>query len=87
MTHPATEYVEEFTKEISREKLLTVRSVMQPANGAEAADLSVNASDKLAAAAEMILRQDGPVSVLEDGKPVGVITRNDVIEALHGQSG
>jgi glycine betaine/proline transport system ATP-binding protein len=32
VTNPATAYVEEFTKEISREKLLTVRSVMQPAN-------------------------------------------------------
>jgi glycine betaine/proline transport system ATP-binding protein len=31
VTNPATAYVEEFTKEISREKLLTVRSVMQPA--------------------------------------------------------
>jgi glycine betaine/proline transport system ATP-binding protein len=59
VTNPATAYVEEFTKEISREKLLTVRSVMQPAND--------------------------PVAVLEEGKPVGVITREDVIQALHGQ--
>ena len=87
VTNPATAYVEEFTKEISREKLLTVRSVMKPANGAGASDLTVNAGDKLSVAAEKILRQDDPVSVLEEGKPVGVITREDVIQALHGQSG
>jgi glycine betaine/proline transport system ATP-binding protein len=85
VTNPATEYVEEFTKEVSREKLLTVRSVMRPANGAGSSGVTVNAGDKLSAAAERILRQDDPVAVLEDGKPVGVITRDDVIQALHGQ--
>ena len=30
VTNPATAYVQEFTKEIAREKLLTVRSVMRP---------------------------------------------------------
>jgi glycine betaine/proline transport system ATP-binding protein len=85
VTNPATAYVEEFTKEISREKLLTVRSVMQPANDAGASELTVNAGDKLSVAAEKILRHDDPVAVLEEGKPVGVITREDVIQALHGQ--
>jgi glycine betaine/proline transport system ATP-binding protein len=87
VTNPATDYVREFTKEISRDKLLTVRSVMQPANDAGASDLGVNAGDKLSVAAEKILRHDDPVAVLEEGKPVGVITREDVIQALHGQSG
>jgi glycine betaine/proline transport system ATP-binding protein len=84
VTNPATAYVQEFTKEVSREKLLTVRSVMQPANDVGAAELTVNAGDKLSAAAEKILRHDDPVAVLEEGKPVGVITREDVIQALHG---
>ncbi len=87
VTNPATDYVREFTKEISRDKLLTVRSVMRPANGAGTSDLTVNAGDKLSVAAEKILRHDNPVAVLEEGKPVGVITREDVIQALHGQSG
>jgi glycine betaine/proline transport system ATP-binding protein len=87
VTNPATAYVQEFTKEISREKLLTVRSVMQPANDVGASEFTVNASDKLSVAAELILRHDDPVAVLEEGKPVGVITREDVIQALHSQSG
>ena len=60
---------------------------MQRANDAGASGLTVNAGDKLSVAAEKILRHDDPVAVLEAGKPVGVITREDVIQALHGQSG
>jgi len=88
VTNPATAYVREFTKEISREKLLTVRSVMQPASDrGGASDLAVEAGEKLSVAAEKILRHDDPIAVLDGGKPVGVITREDVIQALHGQSG
>lgn len=83
ITNPATDYVREFTKEISREKLLSVRSVMQPMNGAEAGDLSVDADDKLSTVAAAILYDDRPVRVLQDGEPVGIVTRQDVIKALH----
>ena len=83
ITSPATDYVREFTKEISREKLLSVRSVMQPMNGAEAGDLSVEADDKLSTVAAAILYDDHPVRVLQDGEPVGIVTRRDVIKALH----
>ena len=86
VTNPATAYVQEFTKEIAREKLLTVRSVMRPANGAGSSDLTVNAGDKLSVAAEKILRHDSPVQVLDEGQPVGVISREDVIQALHSQA-
>ena len=87
ITNPATAYVEEFTREIAREKLLTVKSIMRPGDGVEAASVTVDAGDKLSVAAEKILRQDRPVSVLKDGKPVGIVTRDDVIDALHGQAG
>ncbi len=83
ITNPATDYVREFTKEIARDKLLSVRSVMQPLNGAEAGDLSVGADEKLSGVAAAILSEDRPVRVLQDGEPVGVVTRRDVIKALH----
>ena len=87
LAHPATDYVREFTKEIAREKILTVRSIMRQNSGGEAAAITVNVSDKLSAAAEKILRQERPVTVMNEGEPVGIVTRDDVIEALHGQSG
>ncbi len=87
ITNPATAYVEEFTKEISREKLLTVRSVMQPANGAEPGNATVGADDLLSQVAGMILREDKPVRVLEAGQPVGIVNRDHVIDALFGAAG
>ena len=87
ITNPATDYVEEFTKEISREKLLTVRSVMHPAAGTESGDATVDADALLSLVAAKILRQDRPVRVLQEGEPVGVVTREHVIEALFGESG
>ena len=86
ITNPATAYVEEFTKEISREKLLTVRSVMQPANGAEPGNATVGADDLLSQVAGMILREDKPVRVLEAGQPVGIVQRDHVIDALFGEA-
>jgi glycine betaine/proline transport system ATP-binding protein len=83
ITNPATPYVAEFTKEIAREKLLSVQSVMKSDPAAPAGGNSVEADEKLYKAAAAILSDDAPVRVLKDGVPVGVITRNDVIEALH----
>ncbi len=87
ITNPATDYVQEFTKEISREKLLTVRSVMQPANGVETGDVTVDADERLSEVAAKILRQDRPVRVLDEGQPIGVIMREHLIDALYGEVG
>ncbi len=83
ITNPATDYVEEFTKDISREKLLTVRSVMEPATEAEASQTTVPVDQKLSVAAGIILKQGGPVGVLDaEGRTVGRVTRDRVIDAL-----
>jgi glycine betaine/proline transport system ATP-binding protein len=87
ITNPATDYVKEFTKEISRDKLLSVSSVMQASPDSPAGDITVDAEEKLFKAAATILGEDQPVRVLKDGVPVGIVTRNDVIEALHKNPG
>ena len=85
VTNPATDYVKEFTKDVSREKLLTVRSVMAPASEGLMNGASVGAGDKLSAAAGVILRQDGAVRVVDDqGQTIGEVSRDRVIEALYG---
>jgi len=87
ITDPATDYVAEFTKEISREKLLSVQSVMKADPAAPAGSNSVEADEKLYRAAATILADDDPVRVLKDGLPVGIVTREDVIDALHRNQG
>ncbi len=85
VTNPATDYVKEFTKEVSREKLLTVRSVMAPASDGLMNGASVAAEDKLSSAAGRILREDAPVRVVDgEGQTVGQVSRDRVIEALYG---
>ena len=87
LVRPATDYVRDFTKEIAREKILTVRSVMRHRTGDEVTDMTVDVDAKLSATAEKILRQEHPVTVVGEGEPVGIVTRDDVIEALYGQPG
>jgi glycine betaine/proline transport system ATP-binding protein len=80
---PADDYVREFTKDVSRDKLLTVRTVMEdsalPAGNGEA----VGIDDKLLNVARRILSQDAPVRVRDHaGTEVGLVRRERVIEAL-----
>jgi glycine betaine/proline transport system ATP-binding protein len=80
---PADDYVREFTKDVSRDKLLTVRTVMEasavPAGNGE----TVGIDDKLLNVARRILSQDAPVRVRDHaGTDVGLVRRERVIEAL-----
>ncbi len=82
ITNPATDYVAEFTKEVAREKLLTVANVMR-AGAAETAEKRVSADEHLSDVAAGLLRAEGPVGVVDaEGRPVGIVSRDDVIDAL-----
>ena len=85
ITRPATAYVAEFTKEVPRDKLLRVGSIMVPANGDEAgfAERPVSAEAKLAAVAKDIIAQEQAVRVIDgSGATVGAVTRERVLDAL-----
>ncbi|MDH3376810.1 MAG: glycine betaine/L-proline ABC transporter ATP-binding protein [Gammaproteobacteria bacterium] len=83
ITNPATEYVAEFTKDIPREKLLTVESVMGAPNDATNDQYTVNCRDRIASVAHRVLSSDQPVRVVgSDGANVGSLTRQDIIDIL-----
>ena len=86
ITKPATDYVAEFTKEIPREKLLTVGSVMGPVAAGEQADAgtdSVAVDAKISDVAHVILNQDRPIPVVDAaGAKVGAVTKKAVIDTL-----
>jgi glycine betaine/proline transport system ATP-binding protein len=87
VTKPATDYVREFTKDISRERLLRVKSVMVKGSSVENGAGSVPANAYIAEVAELVLRSEGPIPVHDDnGQTVGVVTRDHVIDALYGES-
>ena len=86
ITNPATEYVEKFTRDVSREKLLSVASVMgAPTSGVGLAP--VTPDSKLSDVAAQVLSDGGPVAVVDGtGETVGSLTRDDIISALFKDS-
>lgn len=85
ITRPASDYVAEFTKEVSRAKVLTAGSIATPIEGTGAYDSVIKASDKVEAIADQIVYSDRTFGVAdEDGNIIGQVTRDDVTRVLIG---
>jgi len=85
ITNPATDYVAEFTKDIPRDKLLTVRGVMEAVPTDGLADAAVSADDKIAAVAGLVIGHDLPVRVIDaDGETIGSVSRQRVVDVVFG---
>jgi len=84
VTAPATDYVKEFTKEVPRQKVLSVRSIMSDGSAlAAASGEPVSSSARIETVAARVFDQETPVPVADaSGKTVGVLTRDAVIEVL-----
>ena len=89
VTAPATEYVAEFTREVSRAKVLSLASIMTPiANDHEDFAGSFPATMKIADAAPSLQNSGRVFAVLDEGgRPAGQITREAVVAVLMGQEG
>ena len=82
--NPADDYVVEFTKHAPRGQVITVRSIMSPQNAATGA--SIGAHARIGEVAAQVLSANGPLPVVdEDGKIIGSVTRDRMIEALYPQ--
>jgi glycine betaine/proline transport system ATP-binding protein len=89
VTAPATEYVAEFTREVSRAKVLSLASIMTPVpTDRDEFAGSFPASMKIADAAPK-LRTGGQAFAVtdEDGRTTGQVTREAVVAVLMGQEG
>ncbi|WP_420332353.1 quaternary amine ABC transporter ATP-binding protein [Roseibium sp.] len=81
---PATDYVAEFTRHVSRAKVIRAASVMEPIDGDSFAG-EVSHDAVIETIADPVEAADLPHKVLEDGKPVGQISRKAVIDVLVGR--
>ncbi len=80
---PADGYVADFVKDAPRGRLVSVGRVMLPWPGGAAPARTVPADAKLESVAPEVLGADGPVAVVDDsGRPVGLVTREQLIEFL-----
>ena len=82
--NPATDYVAEFTKHVSRAKVIRAKTIMSPAAaGSFAGDIMhdatvENVADQVEAAAE-------PFRVVQDGNVIGQIDKKAVVDVLVGR--
>ncbi len=83
VTKPATDYVRAFTRDIPKAKLLTVASVMGPADGAHGDGPVVSDGQLIGDVAGLVIGQDKLVTVVNgSGNVVGSLTRKQVVDSL-----
>ena len=85
---PATEYVRKFTKEVPREKVLKIESVMDPVDKiTDFSFLKVSKNAIIETVAEAILTEQKKVAVVDDdGVVIGSIHSSKIIQILFGHS-
>ena len=85
--NPRTDYVREFVKDVSRDKIVTVGGVMEKADDSRMLDEAVSSGDTLAAAAKKILSADRPLRVVDgSNNTVGMIGRETLLASLFDSS-
>jgi len=85
VTRPATAYVAEFTRDVQRAKVISAQGLMQPLT-ANALARSVDARAKVASFAADIVAAGAPFAVAgEDGRPIGQVTPQAVVDLLAGR--
>jgi len=65
--------------------VMTARTLMQPVTPGAGHSGSVAASAKIASFAADIVGDDQPFAVIDDGRPIGEVTRQAVIDLLAGR--
>ena len=82
--NPATEYVAEFTRHVSRAKVIRAHSVMQPVSG-DSHGGEVPHDAVIEDIAEQVESSELPFKVMLDGEAIGQITRRAVVDVLVGR--
>jgi glycine betaine/proline transport system ATP-binding protein len=82
---PADEYVENFTRDIPRTHVLTLRWIMRDPVDGEAQDgPALDVRTTVSDAVPVIAGSEKPVRAVEDGKVVGVVDQTMVLNAIAG---
>ena len=86
ITHPATDYVREFTKDIPKTKVLTAASVLSAEDGSQATH-RVHLEDTIETVLPALLNDMAPIGVDDaEGISVGVVDRAAVAHVLETDS-
>lgn len=95
VTQPADKYVADFVAGISKLKLVFAHTVMQPVAKYEKQFKKLPAvkscpqagpEDDLDTLVGLAVNQDKPVIIVDDGKPVGVVTKDALLRGIQGEA-
>lgn len=80
---PATSYVQEFTRNVPRAKVLSVRAIMQPLADQPTSAIRVGERQRIEAVAAQLIDADTDAVVVDDaGVVIGHLARKAVLRAL-----
>lgn len=95
VTEPADDYVADFVQGISKLKLVFAHTVMMPVAKYEKTHKKLPAikscpqagpEDDLDTLLTKVVDQEKPLVIMDDGKPVGVVTKDALLHAIRGES-
>jgi len=85
---PADDYVENFTRDIPRSHVLTLRWIMrEPEPGEEADGPQLAVATTVRNAIPVVVASERPVCAVDDGQVVGLVDREAVLKAIAGEGG
>jgi len=85
---PADEYVENFTRDIPRSHVLTLRWIMREAEPGEETDgPQLDVATTVRNAIPVVVASERPVCAIDDGRVVGIVDREAVLNAIAGEGG
>lgn len=83
LTQPADDYVRKFIGEVDRTRVLTAGDVMHAGTrSVQAGSISVGINDVLTDVAATLTTEHAQADVVDDGRVVGYVTTNDVLDAV-----
>jgi glycine betaine/proline transport system ATP-binding protein len=82
VARPADDYVADFTRDVPRAHVLTVRTIMRAMNGDTDYAGDIDASEVVQSLLPKVAREHRPFRVVDDGVQVGVVDRTAVLEAM-----
>jgi glycine betaine/proline transport system ATP-binding protein len=82
---PADDYVADFTRDIPKSHVLTLRWIMRPPVDGEALDGPVLSPDTVIRdAIRVVTESNSPVVIVENGERLGVVNRDDLLAVIAG---
>jgi glycine betaine/proline transport system ATP-binding protein len=87
VAHPANDYVADFTRDVPRAHVLTVRTIMRPANGETDYAGDVAAGSVVQEVLPLMVTSDRPYRVIDGTTQVGMLDRTAVLAAMMEDAG